>query len=132
MFSLYGKHLNDDWLKNPRFILGSIIYGFGYAVTVHSEYIMRNLRPLNGIVKPSERYKIPYGGFFEYVTSPQYFGEITAFIGLNILSGAPSTIPVLLITLSNLVPRAKQNHKWYLKKFKDYPKDRLEIFPFIR
>ena len=133
MFSQYGKHLTDDWLTNPQFLLGMAIYEFGFWTTVHSEHVIKNLRPADGIIKnAAERYKIPYGGLFKYVTNPQYFGEITCFTGLLILSGSLSPLPAVLITLANLVPRSEQNHKWYLKKFGDaYPKDRKYLVPFL-
>lgn len=132
MFSEYGKHLQDDWLKSPQFITGLFIYACGYALTVHSESVLRNLRPLNEVVNQANRYKIPYGGGFDYVTNPQYLGELTAWLGFNILSGmAGNGLPVLFISLANLVPRAFENHKWYLKKFPDYPKDRTALIPFV-
>jgi protein-S-isoprenylcysteine O-methyltransferase Ste14 len=74
----------------------------------------------------------PYGGMFNYVTSPQYLGEITAWTGFLLLTSSPTALPVLLITLANLVPRAFENHKWYLEKFKGaYPADRTALIPFL-
>lgn len=132
MFSELGIHLQDEWLKSPQFIIGLLIYLFGYGLTVHSEYVMRNLRPLNSVVDQANRYKIPYGGGFDYVTNPQYLGELIAWAGFNVLSGMVGNgIPVLFISLANLVPRSFENHKWYLKKFPDYPKDRKALIPFI-
>lgn len=112
MFRTHGKHLSDNWLQDPRFIFGLSLYEFGFWVTVHSESVMRNLR------KPgAPRYSIPRGGFFEYVTSPQYFGELTAFLGLSISTWSLPSLATFLISAFNLVPRAFQNHEWYLKRF---------------
>src|SRR5262249_17239933 len=86
LFSELGSRYTDSWLRDPRFIIGLIVYLIGFAVTVNSESIIRNLRPANGIVSPNERYKIPYGGMFKYVTNPAYLGELTCWTGFTILS----------------------------------------------
>jgi 3-oxo-5-alpha-steroid 4-dehydrogenase 1 len=114
MFRTHGKHLNDDWVKDPRFISGFCLYELGFWITVHSEYVMRTLRKPGG-----PRYSIPRGGLFELVSSPQYFGELMAFAGLTLSSWSLPSLAIFLISFFNLVPRAFQNHTWYLKKFGD-------------
>jgi 3-oxo-5-alpha-steroid 4-dehydrogenase 1 len=131
MFSQYGTWFTNDWLRNPRFIIGLIIYEIGFWITVHSEHVMKNLRPANGIISEAERYKIPVGGMFNYVTNASYLGELTAWLGFVILTSSPSALPVFLISLANLVPRSFEQHKWYLKKFPNYPKDRKVLIPFL-
>ena len=131
LFSELGTRYTDAWLKDPRFIIGLATYLTGFVITVHSESVIRNLRPANGIVPPGERYKIPYGGMFKYVTNPAYLGELTAWTGFIILTWSPTLWPALFITAANLVPRSFEQHKWYLKKFPDYPKDRTALIPFL-
>ena len=36
-----------------------------------------------------------------------------------------------VFTFANLAPRAWSHHKWYRKKFPDYPKQRRAVIPFI-
>uniref|UniRef100_A0A7S3LKP8 3-oxo-5-alpha-steroid 4-dehydrogenase C-terminal domain-containing protein n=1 Tax=Aplanochytrium stocchinoi TaxID=215587 RepID=A0A7S3LKP8_9STRA len=129
-FSELGAY-NEAWLKSFRFLLGFLIYELGFLLTVHSENLLKNLRPKSVVTDATNRYKIPHGGGFEYVTNPQYLGEIMAWFGFVIYTSSPTALPVLLITLANLVPRSFENHKWYLKKFKDYPKSRKVLIPFI-
>jgi 3-oxo-5-alpha-steroid 4-dehydrogenase 1 len=131
MFSELGTKYTDAWLRDPRFLIGFLVWASGYAVTVHSESIMRNLRPADGIVSAADRYKIPTGGMYEYVTNAPYLGELTAWLGFNIMTWSPSTLPALFISLANLVPRALEQHKWYLRKFPDYPKNRKALVPFL-
>ena len=132
MFSEFGTKYTDAWLSDPRFLAGIFIYEIGFWITVHSEYIMRNLRPAGEVISASNRYKIPTGGLYEYVTNPAYFGELTAWTGMAILTWSPSVLPVLFISLANLVPRSFEQHKWYLKKFgENYPKDRKVLIPFV-
>ena len=131
LFSELGTKYTDAWLKDPRFLIGLAIYLTGYGITVHSESVIRNLRPANGIVAPNERYKIPVGGMFNYVTNAAYLGELTAWTGFIILTWSPTLVPALFISLGNLVPRAFEQHKWYHKKFPNYPKERTALIPFL-
>ncbi|KAH9261671.1 hypothetical protein BASA81_000327 [Batrachochytrium salamandrivorans] len=129
-FTQFGSHLNDEWFADPRFKLGMILYELGFWITVHSEHVVKNLRPL--VPVPGDaRYKIPMGGMFHYVTNAAYFGELLAWTGMCTLTWSPTLLPVLFISLGNLVPRAFEQHKWYLKKFPDYPKDRKVLIPFV-
>jgi len=131
MFSEFGTKYTDAWLRDPRFLAGLALYETGFIITVHSESIMRNLRPAGEVITAANRYKIPYGGMFEYVTNAAYFGELVAWSGMCVLTWSPSVLPVLLISCANLVPRALEQQKWYLKKFPDYPKNRKALIPFI-
>lgn len=125
-----GTHLNDDWLFDPRFAIGLFIYECGFWTMVHSDKVIRNLRPLDG---SGPRYRIPTGGAFSLVTNPQYLGEITSFVGLAVVNWSLPGLAVVAITTFNLVPRAFQNHNWYLEKFGDEYKAlrRKVIFPFL-
>merc|ERR1712083_588800 len=79
MFRTHGAHLSDQWLRDPRFLCGISLYEIGFWITVHSEWVLRNLR------RPgASRYSIPIGGMFQYITNPHYFGELTAFLGLTL------------------------------------------------
>lgn len=131
-FSDVGTHFTPDWLTDPRFIGGLIIYAAGLFVILQSESIMRNLRPKNtDNAAAMTEYKIPFGGMFRWVSSPQYLGELIAWTGFSILTwGVPGLI-IFLISAGNLVPRAFATHKWYREKFSDYPAQRKAIVPFI-
>ena len=81
---------------------------------------MRNLRDPN---KPDgPRYKIPRGGAFTFVTSPQYLFELSGWLFWSIMTWSPAGFVVFAISSGNLIPRAFQSQQWYLKKFpKEYP-----------
>ena len=117
-----GQHLTSDWIFNPIFIVGLIGYQLSFWMTVHCEYIQRNLRSL----KPKSdepRYKIPTGGMFKYCSNPTYFFEITGWLFFALMTVNPGGLVVFLVTCVNLIPRAFQQHSWYLKTFGDaYPK----------
>ena len=114
-FSVQAGWLDDAWLSSPLFLTGLFLYEIGFAITLHSEQVLRALRPADG---SGPRYVIPRRGLFQYVTSPHYLGEITAYTGLWMLTGfSPTIFPTWAVTVANLVPRSRSNHTWYLEKF---------------
>lgn len=36
-FTEHGKHLTKKWLRDPRFIIGLLVYEAGFWLTIHSE-----------------------------------------------------------------------------------------------
>ncbi|MEM7137001.1 MAG: DUF1295 domain-containing protein [Myxococcota bacterium] len=122
-----APHLLDPrWFSDPRFIAGAIIFATGYAINHQSDAILRNLR------KPGESgYKIPHGGFYRWVSSPNYFGELVEWTGFALCAWTVPAVVFVFFTASNLVPRAFSNHRWYLENFEDYPKDRRRVIPFL-
>lgn len=123
----YADHLyTSAWLGDPRFIIGLSLFIFGFALTKHSDALLRNLR------KPGETgYKIPVGGAFRWVSCPNYLGEIIQWGGFAMASWSLAGLAFLAFTAANLIPRAISSHKWYLEKFGDYPKARKAVIPFI-
>jgi len=126
----FGEQYTADWFSDPRFLIGLTIYLFGFVSNIHSDTILRNLRPKQP--SPDEpRYKIPYGGLFRWVSCPQYFGEILSFTGFAIMTWNLGAVFVLAITAGNLIPRAVYTHRWYRKNFDDYPPERRAVFPYL-
>lgn len=116
----HGAHLNDAWLRGTRFRLGLVVYQIGFWLTVHSESVVRALRPAAAVLVGAARYRIPVGGGFRWLTNPQYFGELLAWLGWSVMTWSVPGAAVFTISALNLVPRAFQNHKWYLQKFPEY------------
>ena len=81
--------------------------------------------------KHSVGYKIPQGGFFKYVSCPNYFGEIIEWFGYLIIAFSLPALSFVLWTGFNLIPRALNHHEWYKENFKNYPKNRKAVIPFI-
>jgi len=125
-----GTQYTLSWFSDPRFIIGIMIYIFGFALNIHSDTILRNLR--SKTPDPSApRYKIPYGGMFKWVSCPQYLGEILSFTGFAIMTWNLGAVFVLAITVGNLAPRAFYTHKWFIKNFDEYPKERKALIPYF-
>jgi 3-oxo-5-alpha-steroid 4-dehydrogenase 1 len=126
-YLFYFSHpYEPEWLRDPRFVAGIVIFIAGYTINIYSDQLLRKLR------NPGENtYKIPYGGFFKYISSPNYFGEILEWIGWAIATWSLPGAAFALFTIANLSPRAFSNHRWYIDNFPDYPKKRKALIPFI-
>ena len=121
-FGSYGS----EWLGDPRFVLGVGLFVAGYAINLHSDAVLRGLR------RPGETgYKIPRGGLFRWVSSPNYFGEIVEWCGWALATWSAAGLAFAVFTFANLSPRAVANHRWYREKFPDYPAERGAILPGV-
>lgn len=122
-----ATHLHsNEWLTDPRFIIGLLVFAGGFALAKQSDAILRNLR------KPGESgYKIPYGGGYRFVSCPNYLGEMIQWTGFAIAGWSLPAVAFVAFTAANLVPKAIASHKWYQENFADYPKDRKAVIPFL-
>jgi 3-oxo-5-alpha-steroid 4-dehydrogenase 1 len=116
-----------SWFYDPRFIIGVIMFIGGYLINRNSDHILKSLRGDNN----AGEYKIPSGGLFDLVSSPNYFGEIIIWTGWAIATWSPSGFVFAFWTAANLVPRARANHRWYHDSFTDYPETRKALIPKI-
>jgi 3-oxo-5-alpha-steroid 4-dehydrogenase 1 len=116
----------SDWLTTPHFIIGAVLFVVGMTINWKSDSILIHLR------KPGETgYKIPRGFLFDYVSSPNLFGELVEWGGFALMAWNLPALTFMVWTFANLVPRAKNHHDWYHQKFSDYPKERKAVFPFV-
>ena len=126
--SLNGGMYRLDWLWSPQFIIGTLIFIAGMAINLHSDHVIRNLR------KPGDtKHYIPRKGLYKYVTSANYFGELTEWIGFAILTWSPAGLLFAVWTFANLGPRAKSLTEKYEAEFgEEYTKlNKKHIIPFI-
>ncbi len=106
--------------------VGVALFAAGFLTHMWAD---RGLRRLRG---PGEiGYKIPRGGLWEYISSPNYFGEITQWCGWALATWSLPGLAFALFTIANLVPRAWANRRWYLETFDDYPRERKSVIPFV-
>jgi 3-oxo-5-alpha-steroid 4-dehydrogenase 1 len=119
-------HYPTAWLTDPRFLGGLLLFLAGLAVNLRSDQILRNLRG------PGETgYRIPQGGLYRWVSSPNYLGEIVEWLGWALAAWSPAGLAFAAYTMANLVPRALANHRWYRERFADYPAQRKAIIPYL-
>lgn len=117
---------NLNWLTSWNFISGVALFLTGMYINIRSDNMLMRLR------KPGETgYKIPKGFLFDYVSSPNLFGEIIQWTGFALMAWNLPAFTFMFWTMANLVPRAKNHHDWYVKQFPDYPAKRKIVFPFV-
>jgi len=116
-----------SWLLDWRFILGGMLFFTGMAINIRADQRLIALRKGG-----KTGYYIPYGGLFKYISSPNLFGEIIEWLGWAMMSWCLPAFSFALWTLANLLPRAIDHHRWYKKRFENYPKDRKAVIPFLK
>ena len=138
IFNIINGFLNGYWyvqfapefksgvVIDLRLISGVIIFISGFVINKYHDSILIKLRPLKG-----DGYKIPYGGLFRYVSCPNFFGEIISWAGFALAAFNLPALTFLIWTLINLTTRALDHHRWYIKEFPEYDKDRKALIPFL-
>ncbi len=117
-----------EWLSSPKFIAGAVIFFTGMAINLYSDHVIRHLR------KPGDtKHYIPKKGMYKYVTSANYFGEVTEWIGYAILTWSPAGLLFAIWTFANLAPRAKSLTEKYEQEFGDEYKqlNKKNLIPFL-
>lgn len=128
IFEINIAHLYTiEWLSDPRFSIGLVIFILGMTINMHSDRILCHLRT------PDEtEYTIPHKGLHKFVASPNYFGEILEWTGFAILTWSLPAAAFAFHSFCNLAPRAWNNKKWYRSHFGDaYPAKRKALIPFV-
>lgn len=117
---------NVNWLSTPHFYIGIILFFTGMYINCRADNMLIHLRAKN-----ETGYKIPRGFLFNYISSPNLFGEIIEWSGFALMAWNLPALTFMVWTFANLVPRAKNHHDWYHRNFTDYPKERKIVFPAV-
>jgi 3-oxo-5-alpha-steroid 4-dehydrogenase 1 len=137
-FTTTNAYLNGRWLfgfsvpserpaiTEPHVLAGALVFLVGFTINQHADWVLLHLR------KPGETgYKIPHGGLYRWITSPNYFGEIIEWFGFALCTYSFPALVFALWTVANLLPRARSHHLWYRKTFPDYPPARKALLPGV-
>jgi protein-S-isoprenylcysteine O-methyltransferase Ste14 len=126
LFHFSGERYSVSWLLDPRFLIGAAMFIAGFAINHWADNSLRNLR------RPGETdYKIPRGGLYDWISCPNYFGEILEWSGWAVATWSLAGLTFAIWTFANLAPRAWSHHKWYREHFREYPADRKALLPGI-
>ncbi|XP_008428438.1 3-oxo-5-alpha-steroid 4-dehydrogenase 2b isoform X1 [Poecilia reticulata] len=132
-YLLHCVQFDEEWSAGYRYttvvlhvVSGLVVFYIGMAINIHSDYILRNLRKPKEIV-----YKLPAGGLFEYVSGANYFGELVEWIGYAIVTRSLPGFSIAVFSFCFIGPRAYYHHKFYKEHFKEYPRFRKALIPFI-
>ncbi len=114
------------YLLTSTAIVGICLFFAGMAINWHSDHVIRHLR------KPGDTaHYLPAKGFYKYVTSANYFGELVEWTGFALLCSTPAAWLFVIWTAANLVPRADAIHKHYRDEFGDAVGNRKRVIPFV-
>ncbi|KAH9117881.1 hypothetical protein LEN26_012386 [Aphanomyces euteiches] len=122
----YGDMYSTVWLKEPTTILGLTIFITGFTTNCYADSKLIALRS-----EGKSGYSIPRGFLFDWVSCPNLMGECLEWTGFAVMTSNLTAVTFMVWTWANLVPRAASHHAWYEKEFKDYPRNRRIILPWI-
>merc|ERR1719330_1856802 len=98
-----------------HFRSGLFLWMVGFIVNLQSDSILRNLRKKysrnndtstsSSSMSGTVRYKIPYGGLYEYVSCANFFGEIIEWFGYAVASNTIAGWAFWFYVCGNLIPR---------------------------
>jgi 3-oxo-5-alpha-steroid 4-dehydrogenase 1 len=125
IFSFSGGYGNQ-WLADPRFIAGVVLFITGFIINRQADRILDNLSK-----SADSGYKIPYGGLYRWISCPNYLGEIIIWLGWAVATWSLPGLAFAVWTIANLAPRARSHHAWYRQKFPDYPPRRRALLPGV-
>ncbi|KAF5282167.1 hypothetical protein FQR65_LT02864 [Abscondita terminalis] len=112
--------------------LAVILFFWAWLHQLKVAQILANLRKDKKGNVVTETYKLPYGDWFDYVSSPHYLAEIIMYFALAIiLRGSITWLFVFVFVLVNQIEAALLSHWWYKDRFTNLPKNRKAIFPFV-
>jgi len=122
-----SHELIDSILSRPYFWIGLVICPVGQFINSYHHYLLSALRKEGEL-----RYKVPYGGLFEYVSCPHYLGELLTFFGFALITSHLILYIHLAVIAVFLIGRSYNTTQWYRQKIREsYPKNRKHIIPFI-
>ncbi|KAI8140687.1 3-oxo-5-alpha-steroid 4-dehydrogenase-domain-containing protein [Fennellomyces sp. T-0311] len=112
---------SDVWLY------GSLaVWAWAELSNLATHITLRNLRPAG-----TRRRAIPFGYGFDLVSCPNYFFETIGWTVVCFLSTSWSAWLFNIVATGQMYVWAVGKHKKYKKEFKDYPRNRKAMFPFI-
>jgi very-long-chain enoyl-CoA reductase len=102
------------------------LFAIGLLGNFYHHWLLASLRKTG-----EKKYSVPQGGLFSYVAAPHYFFELIGWLGLALTSA--HFIPLLSFVSMTvyLFDRAMGQTSWNQKTFKDYPRSRKHIIPFV-
>jgi very-long-chain enoyl-CoA reductase len=122
-----AKAVKGTIQDNQTFLIAcTAVWTLAQAGNLWSHLTLKNLRPAG-----TRERKIPHGGLFELVSCPNYFFETITWTAFTILTLSPASLLFAIVSVGQMAIWAQKKHRNYRKEFKDYPRGRKAMFPFI-
>ncbi|EZA54361.1 hypothetical protein DMN91_001608 [Ooceraea biroi] len=128
-----GTHAHFSW---DKLISGKLVCAFVLLLSSYMQFrtniILRNLRKRENSDVVSYAHKVPFDGLYKYISAPLQFTEILVYLMLSVILWQASTFHYITIwVVANQVMCAVLTHQWYRATFKNYPKERKALIPYI-
>ena len=125
-FFLHPLYTPPDFLPKPVKFGLVAFFLFSQFMNFMCHLTLRNLR------KPgtSER-GIPHGWGFGLVSCANYFWETMVWLSFSVYSSTVTSYLFLAFSFYQMTDWALGKHRRYRKDFKDYPRGRKAILPFL-
>ncbi|MCP5181578.1 MAG: DUF1295 domain-containing protein [Pseudomonadales bacterium] len=127
-----GIFIGSGWVQENAFAwsdmrtwLGLCLFVLGAGLNIGADNELLRLRRQGG------GYRIPRGVLHARISCPNYLGELIEWTGFAVLCWNLPALAFAVWTVANLVPRALEHHRWYLRTFPDYPRSRRALVPFL-
>ena len=114
------------WVLGAPFLTGATLFVSGMAINIEADKRLFALR-----APGRTDYRIPRGGLYEWISCPNYLGEMIEWTGWALASFSLGGAAFAFFTIANLAPRAAAHHAWYRRSFADYPPDRRALLPRV-
>ncbi|XP_073896096.1 polyprenal reductase isoform X21 [Macaca fascicularis] len=114
-------------------ILGMMMFIWSSAHQYKCHVILGNLRKNKAGVVIHCNHRIPFGDWFEYVSSPNYLAELMIYVSMAVTFGFHNFTWWLVVTnvFFSQALSAFLSHQFYKSKFVSYPKHRKAFLPFL-
>lgn len=120
-----------DHLVTGRRALVFVLFIYVSHYQHRCHVILANLRKDKSGRVIAEQHYAPSGGLFEYVSCPHFLTEVIIYLLIVVVQEFSSSYwnLIFLLVLTTQVFNAMSAHKWYKRKYNDYPPDRRAIIP---
>ncbi|CAO2639622.1 Polyprenol reductase [Lemmus lemmus] len=127
--------LGKNLLTQARWfhILGMMMFFWSSAHQYKCHVILSNLRRNKKGVIVHCQHRIPFGDWFDYVSSANYLAELLIYISMAVTFGFHNLTWWLVVTyvFFSQALSAFFNHNFYKSTFVSYPKHRKAFLPFL-
>ena len=120
----YSDFFNHETYAFPK--VAGYLYVFSELANYKTHCILRDLRPAG-----TKERKIPRGFGFDWVSCPNYFFEIMAWCAISSVTMSWSSWLFTAMGATQMWFWSVKKHRRYKKEFKDYPRERKILIPFV-
>ncbi|XP_045690573.1 polyprenol reductase isoform X2 [Phyllostomus hastatus] len=127
--------LGTNLLMQARWfhVFGTMMFIWSSVHQYKCHVILSNLRKSKAGAVVHCNHRIPFGDWFEYVSSPHYLAELMIYISLAVIFGLHNLTWWLVVAcvFFNQALSAFLSHRFYKSRFVSYPKHRRAYLPFL-